>query len=304
MDAAAGIDLTGKTAIVTGGNSGIGTETVKALMVAGAKVIMTSRSIAAGEDVAKTLASDGNIKGSVVVKQLDLADLQSVRRLSDELQKEDRIDMLICNAGVMLAPESKTADGFELHWGTNYVGHFALTSALLPKMIAQPTHSRVVILTSLAYEWCKGPIRFDDLNFSERKYTWKEAYGQSKLANLLHVRQLAKELEGTNVAAFAVHPGIVSTSLFRNSGTYAMFINLLGKFRVIDLKTAAQGAATSVYAAVSPELEGQSGVYLTDCAEAKASKQGCDLDQAARLWKVTETLVEEAMSKHSAAQDM
>eukprot|EP00208_Stichococcus_sp_RCC1054_P002838 CAMPEP_0206138634 /NCGR_PEP_ID=MMETSP1473-20131121/3453_1 /ASSEMBLY_ACC=CAM_ASM_001109 /TAXON_ID=1461547 /ORGANISM="Stichococcus sp, Strain RCC1054" /LENGTH=353 /DNA_ID=CAMNT_0053532113 /DNA_START=304 /DNA_END=1365 /DNA_ORIENTATION=- len=296
MEIVRGFNLEGKTAVVTGGNSGIGAETVQALAWAGAKVIMTSRDEAAGLAVANRIASStGTLKGSIVVKQLDLADLNSVRQLSRQLQKEASIDFLILNAGVMFVPRSFTKDGFEMHWGTNHVGHFALTTALLPKLRSQSTPSRVIVLSSVAHKWQKKALDFGDLDFSKRKYNKRAAYGQSKCANILFVKQLAVEVKGSQVEAFAVHPGVVSTPLWRNTGgCISGLVHLFSNSVCFGVKNPEQGAATTVYAAVAPELAGKSGIYLADCKEATPTKVASNTDLAARLWTITEAQLAKA----------
>lgn len=288
-EALQGADLSGKVAVVTGGNSGIGAETVRALASAGARVILTSRDPEKGREVAERLAvEESPLKGKIEVQQLDLSDLVSVQTLANQLADEKRIDYLILNAGVMACPRGFTKDGFELQTGTNHFGHAALTLPLLPKLKAQAFPSRIVVLSSAAHMFQRGPLDFDDLDFSRRKYSPNKAYAQSKLCNLLFAKQLATQLKGSKVSAFSVHPGVVTTPLWRHSSCLGGVFALLSRAAIFGVKTAPQGAATTVWAAVSADLEGKSGLYLADCHEVTPSKQGRDSAQASRLWAVTD----------------
>ncbi|KAK9805639.1 hypothetical protein WJX72_009656 [[Myrmecia] bisecta] len=281
-----GVDLTGKTAIVTGGNSGIGAETCRVLAGAGARVVMTSRSVESGNKVAEAIKDKG-VKGDVIVKQLDLADLKSIDAFTkDFLANEARLDLLVLNAGVMACPKAYTKDGFEMQIGTNHFGHFALTQRLLPRMSSQGSPARIVSLSSLMHD--KGTIALDDLHWKKRKYNQWASYAQSKLANVLFAKELASRLpEGTQVTAFSVHPGIIATPLSRHMGVTGTIFRAIGGL-FVKMKSVPQGAATTVYAATAPELLSQSGSYLADCAVKEPSKEGRDLDMASKLWEATE----------------
>lgn len=302
MEVVKDVDLTGKTAVVTGGNSGIGTETVRALASAGARVLLTSRSVEAGQKVADQLKADG-VKGPIEVVQLDLADLASVAKVSAQLAAEPRLDLIVLNAGVMACPQSYTKDGFEMQIGTNHFGHFALTEPLVPKLIAQEFPSRVVALASIGHKFQRGPFVFDDLHYKNRAYTRYGAYGQSKASNILFAKELAARTEGSKVQAFAVHPGVISTNLMRHhinpdgffGGVQRSFMNALAGWG--GTKSIEAGAATSVYAAVSPDLEGKSGAYLADCKVATPSKIVSDPEAAEKLWEVTKEQIEAARAK-------
>ena len=210
--------LDGKTVIITGANTGIGKETAVDLARRGARVILACRSAEKGEEaVVEVRARSGNDK--VVFQILDLASLESVRQFASAvLEEEPTIDILINNAGVMACPYSKTEDGFEMQFGVNHLAHFLLTNLLLDRLKESST-ARIVTVTSIAYRLVKR-IKFDDLN-SEKSYSPLVAYGQSKLANILFTRSLAKRLAGTSVIANCLHPGVIRTELGRHffSGT-------------------------------------------------------------------------------------
>jgi NAD(P)-dependent dehydrogenase (short-subunit alcohol dehydrogenase family) len=207
-------DQSGRTAVVTGANTGLGFQTAAALAARGAQVVLAVRNLDKGKDAVQkiTAASPG---AAVTLQELDLASLDSVRAAADELRsKHDGIDLLINNAGVMFTPKSVTADGFELQFGTNHLGHFALTGLLLDRLLPVPG-SRVVTVSSVGHR-IRAAIHFDDLQW-ERSYSRVGAYGQSKLANLLFTYELQRRLapRGTTIAA-AAHPGGSDTELMRN----------------------------------------------------------------------------------------
>eukprot|EP00731_Ephydatia_muelleri_P018056 Em0011g96a len=212
--------LDGKAVIITGANTGIGKETAVDLARRGARVILACRSAEKGEEtVVEVRARSGNDK--VVFRRLDLASLESVRQFASSiLEEEPTIDILINNAGVSCCPYSKTEDGFEMQFGVNHLAHFLLTNLLLDRLKEAPT-ARIVNVSSIAHRHVKG-INFDDLN-SEKSYSPLVAYGQSKLANILFTRSLAKRLAGTSVITNCLHPGVIRTEIFRHvvSGTIA-----------------------------------------------------------------------------------
>ena len=239
-------DQTGRVAIVTGANTGIGLETARELAKKGATTVIASRSADKADNAANDVRKD-NPSGEVVVMLLDLASLDSVKNFSDEFHSRfDRLDLLINNAGVMMPPESKTADGFELQFGTNHLGHFALTARLLDLLLATDG-SRIVNVSSSAHRY--GEIVLDDLNWEKRPYKEMAAYGQSKLANLLFTLELQKRLEKADAGTLAVscHPGWTSTDLQRHSG----LISFLNPF--FGMKPW-QGALPTIYAAVSDTI--------------------------------------------------
>jgi NAD(P)-dependent dehydrogenase (short-subunit alcohol dehydrogenase family) len=291
----AGIDLSGKLAIVTGGYSGVGLETVRALVGAGASVVVPARR----PDHAREQL--GGIE-RVEVDDLQLDDLDSVRGFAERFLAGDRkLDLLINNAGVMASPEFRVGPGWEGQFGTNHLGHYALTNLLWPAL-ARDGGARVVALTSAGHRI--SPVRFDDLHFERDPYDKWQAYGQSKTANSLFAVQLDTLGEGKGVRAFAVHPGVIATNLSRHLSQEEMRAagwidehgNPSGQF-----KTPEQGAATTVWAAASPQLEGMGGVYCADCdiAEIVESIQpggggvmahAVDRIAAARLWEVSAEL--------------
>jgi NAD(P)-dependent dehydrogenase (short-subunit alcohol dehydrogenase family) len=289
--------LKGTTAIVTGGNSGIGVETCKALLFAGARVILCSRSVAAGQKaVNEEIAKPGHggytvDTKNVVVKELDLNSLKSVKKFCDEvLAEESHIDLLICNAGIMALPtREETVDGFEKQIGVNLHGHFYMTQLLLPMMKAQaPKPARVVVLSSTAHNM--GNVDPSDLHFNKgRTYAGWVSYGQSKQADLIFARELAKKTKGTNVTSVSVHPGVIATNLWRS--TSPIMTAIVSAF-VMD-KDIPQGASTTIYAAVAPEMQKDEnrGVYLSDCAVAQPTCECArDVDGkiGAAMWDVVE----------------
>jgi len=207
-------DQTGRTAVVTGANTGLGYETATALAANGAHVVLAVRNIEKGKAAADLIAR-AHPGASVAIQELDLTSLDSVRAAAEQLRSNyDAIDLLINNAGVMMTPKSATKDGFELQFGTNHLGHFALTNLLLDRVLAAPG-SRVVTVSSVGHRFARNGIRFDDLQW-ERDYSRVGAYGQSKLANLMFTYELQRRLRGTDTIAAAAHPGGSRTELTRN----------------------------------------------------------------------------------------
>jgi NAD(P)-dependent dehydrogenase (short-subunit alcohol dehydrogenase family) len=271
----AGVDLTGRTAVVTGASSGLGLETARALASAGAHVV------AAVRDVDKA----GAVLGATEIVALELSDLTSVRRAAADIaRRHPRIDLLINNAGVMATPLARTAQGFELQLGTNHLGHFAFTTALLDNLRAG---SRIVNLTSRGH--LVSGFRWEDPHFrDESSYEKFVAYGQSKTANVLFTVELEHRLAGTGIHAFAVHPGVIITDLGRHVN--AADVKTWGTLTPVDVS---HGAATTVWAATSPALAGLGGIYLEDCGIGVPFVEGTpggyaphavDPEQAARLW--------------------
>ena len=275
----------GGVAVVTGGNSGIGAESARALLDVGCFVVLACRDEAAGE---RALAEIGAAAGRARVQKLDLADLDSVSAACREIaQKEGRVSLLLNNAGVMATPQQKTKQGFELQIGTNHLGHFALTRLLLPLI---EDDGRVVTVASTAHTM--GSVESADLNFVERKYTPWGAYGQSKAANILFAKGLADLLEeaGSNVLSVSLHPGVIRTPLWRHNNWLLTKLFL----RFITDKDVPQGASTSLYACLAEGIP--AGSYLSDCAVATPNEACEDRDGALRkaLWAQSEKLVAEA----------
>ena len=280
-------DLAGKTVIVTGANSGIGLAAAAALATAGATVVLAVRDQAKGEAAAAT------ITGTTEVRPLDLASLDSVRAFAASWT--GGIDLLINNAGVMIPPLSRTADGFELQFGTNHLGHFALTNLLLPRVAAA---GRVVTVSSDAHR--AGAIDFDDLNWERRRYRPWRAYGQSKLANLLFTGELQRRLTeaGSTVKATAAHPGYAATNLQSHSGSRVVAFAMEQLGNRLIAQDAAGGALPTLYAAVADipggSFAGPSGPFGLGLRGAPTlvgrSAAASDEAVARRLWTVSETL--------------
>ncbi len=283
-------DQSGRVAVVTGSNTGIGLETVAALARRGAHVVLACRDQAKGRSAAAGIAA-GGVSGTLDVMVLDLADLASVRVFSAAFRDGfDRLDLLINNAGVMWPPASKTVDGFELQFGTNHLGHFALTARLLDRL-RKTSGSRVVTVSSVSHRF--GTIDFDDLHWESRKYHPNRAYGQSKLANLLFAYELQRRLDraGIETMSVAAHPGYTGTDLQRYSG----FLRLLNPFVAMPTW---RGALPTLYAATASGTE-PGGYYGPDGfgelrgypTRVGSSSESTDEAVAAKLWQVSEGLV-------------
>jgi NAD(P)-dependent dehydrogenase (short-subunit alcohol dehydrogenase family) len=291
-----GIDLTGKLALVTGGYSGIGLETTRALTNAGAQVVVPSRRRATAEEA---LVGVDNVE----IDELDLGDLDSVRAFADRfLATGRRIDIVINSAGIMAAPETRVGHGWEAQFAVNHLGHFALVNRLWPVITRG---ARVVSVSSRGHHF--SGIRWDDVNFDQGYDKW-QAYGQAKTANVLFAVHLDKLAKDQGVRAFALHPGGILTNL----GRYLTDQDKLdlgitdddGNITAAGFKTPEQGAATQVWAATSPQLDGMGGLYLEDCDVAELAteddiRQGIragvrdyaiDPEQAARLWALSAQL--------------
>ena len=298
-DVLAGHDLTGLTVFVTGGNSGLGQETARAMAARGARVVL------AGRDQAKLDAAVAAIRAEVPEAALetiicDLGSLARIKTCGEEARARfDRIDILINNAGVMACPLMHTADGFEMQFGTNHLGHFALTAQLMP-LIEAGTRKRIVNLSSRAHHM--APTDVDDPNFASRPYDPWVSYGNAKTANVLFTVELERRYGPRGIHAYAVHPGGINTNLGRHL-TEEMAAALMARVTASDSgfqwKTIPQGAATSCWAATAPDLEGTGGVYCEDCHVAEVddvSSNGgvrsyaLDADTARRLWTVSEDL--------------
>ena len=248
--------MQGATVVITGGNAGIGKETAIGLAEQGAQVLITARDAQRGADaVAEIRARTGS--DTVDVVALDLADLASVRRCAAELlQRSDRLDVLVCNAGLVMSRRTETADGFETTFGVNHLGHFLLTNLLLDRLRASAP-SRVVVVSSDAHKQARRGLDFDDLQ-SERSYRPFAVYGKTKLANIYFGHELARRLEGTGVTANSLHPGFVA-SRFARDGDTGFLISTIGMTlaRPFAISQAA-GARTSIWLASSPDVDGRS----------------------------------------------
>jgi NAD(P)-dependent dehydrogenase (short-subunit alcohol dehydrogenase family) len=275
-----GLDLTGKTFLLTGATSGLGVETVRALSRRGAHVIAAARS---ADKAATTLAQLG-VKGTPLT--CELSEPSSVRAAVASVRALGRpLDGIICNAGIMALPKRVAKYGLELQLLTNHLGHFILVTGLLGSL--GPT-GRIVVVSSDAHRMARGRgIDFDDLSAEHGYRPWK-AYGQSKLANLLFARELARRFAGSGRTANALHPGVINTNLWRHMNVVARAGWALVSH--LFMKSPEQGAATQTWLAASPQAAGLNGQYFADVNPARPSRLAEDDALAARLWAVSEGL--------------
>ena len=296
LQAIEGVDLAGKNAIVTGGYSGIGFETVKALASAGAAVTIACRDLPRGEQVARDLNQEIGAD-RIDAMALSLDSQTAVKEFADlYLERRNTLEILICNAAVMACPFEKTADGFELQFGTNHLGHFALFQHLLPALKAA-NGARVVCLSSTGH--FLSPVMFDDIGFKNRPYDPWKSYGQAKTANALMVVGIQSRFSDDGIEAFAVHPGGIMTTLQRHMSDEDIqsrgWVDTEGNVNE-QFKTTEQGASTSIWAATSAYLTDRGGQYLEDCSEATVhdtlpeSRTGVmhyavDQENADKLWE-------------------
>lgn len=278
--------LDGKIAIVTGSNCGIGLETAKFLAARGAFVVLACRDPTRAAD-AVTCVKEYSGSSLVKAESLDLASLESVREFVRRFKEShDRLDVLINNAAVMGCPESRTVDGFEMNFGVNYLGHFLLTCLLLDVMKRTP-QSRIINVSSEGHRM-GGRIRWDNLNM-EGEYNAYLAYNQSKLANVLFTKALAERLQNDDVTTYCVHPGGARTQLLRDHSP--IFRCIIYAFGWIVFKSPMEGAQTSLHCALAPLSELKSGEYYGHCQVVAPSKAAQSMEDARRLWDVSERLV-------------
>jgi NAD(P)-dependent dehydrogenase (short-subunit alcohol dehydrogenase family) len=289
-EAARNIDLSGQTIVLTGGSAGLGVETARVLAACGARIVSVVR------DEAKGLAAAETIRQSVPsadieIAVLDLFDLDSVRRGADDIAKRfPRIDRLINNAGVMACPLGRTAQGLDTQLGTNHLGHFVLTSRLIPALLAGAP-ARIVNLSSAGHRM--SPFRFDDPFFEKDDYNKWVAYGQAKTANVLFSVALDKRFKDRGIRSYAVHPGAIQTELGRHmdeNDLKDLMDQRKGRSPMI-FKQVPQGAATTVWAATAPELDGQGGLYCEDCGVAETIEDP-SMDQGIMSWALDEEAAE------------
>lgn len=304
-----GQNLSGRTAFITGGYSGLGRETARAMAAKGAHVILSGRDATKLAAAADEIAEGTGARVDTLV--CDLASLDSIRAAAKEANgRFDKIDLLINNAGVMACPLSRTADGFEMQFGTNHLGHFLLTNLLMP-LVEKGTTPRIVNLSSRGHHI--DQVHFDDPNYESRDYEKWQAYGQSKTANILFAVGLEKRLAGKGIHAYALHPGGIHTNLGRHmsEADVAALTERIRKSAEAagqqpqGFKSIPQGAATTCWVATTGELAGAGGLYCEDChvaAQDDADPMGgvrsyaLDSDKAEQLWSLSEKLVGESFA--------
>lgn len=302
----ADIDLTGKIAIVTGGYSGIGLETVRGLASKGASVIVPVRS------EGKAAANLADVPGDIKMAPMDLADISSVRQFASKMNDElSHLDILINNAGIMACPEARVGPGWESQFGVNHMGHFALAEGL-STLLEKAEAPRVVALSSTAHK--VSDVLWDDIQYENTPYDKWQAYGQAKTANALFANALSRRMRNSGGLAFSVHPGGIFTPLQRHLPKEEMIaLGWLGEdgepseLAKAGFKTPEQGCSTTLWAATSPSLQGKPGVYCEDAEIASPTDSesqmarymgvdahACDDDAAERLWDISEKLLADA----------
>ncbi|KAK7602730.1 hypothetical protein V9T40_006704 [Parthenolecanium corni] len=288
--------LDGKTAVVTGSNTGIGKITAREFYKIGARVILACRDLEKAEKAVKEIKDtvkpeDDQSVGELIIKKLDLTSFKSIKQCAEDiLLSESRINILVNNAGIMMCPKGKTEDGFELQFGVNHLGHFLFTNLLLPRIL-NSTPARIVNVSSLAHKF--GSIHFDDLNM-EKCYTPIGAYAQSKLANVLFSNELAERLENRGVNVYSLHPGIVRTELGRHlNKSFIPGIRYVVRCVLYPFeKTPEQGAQTTIYCAISEDVAEETGYYYRDCKKGTKSRSARNPEHAKKLWDESAKLVE------------
>jgi WW domain-containing oxidoreductase len=283
----AGLDLTGRTIIVTGANTGIGEPTATALAGAGARVVFACRQAASGE-AAAARARARYSKCRAEFAELDLASFAGIRRFAETL-RADAIDALICNAGLSILDWAQTEEGFERTVGVCHIGHFLLARLLLPRLLASGA-PRVVMVSSLSH---RSPPKLDFavLPMTRDNFKGMTAYGQAKLCNVLMAKELQRRYGARGMTACALHPGtLITTDIGRNSKVVGALIKFVSPFT----KNPSQGAATSVYATVHEPAAGLAGAYLQDCRVVECSAEANDPTVAQRLWQRSDEWVSRA----------
>mmetsp|Transcript_17100 Transcript_17100/g.33607 ORF Transcript_17100/g.33607 Transcript_17100/m.33607 type:complete len:326 (-) Transcript_17100:23-1000(-) len=311
-------DMTGKTVIVTGGNSGIGFICAKQLCSQGATVVLTSRNLEAGQKCAEECTAEAAKAGKTnkcEAMRLDLADLKTVVAFAEEFKsKHKQLHVLLNNAGVMAISKLELSkQGYEMQLATNHIGHHLLTNLLLPTLKASAP-SRIVDVSSAFHDYANGKeakMDWDDLNFTKRKYDPWTSYGQSKLANVLHALELSKRLQGTNVAAVSLHPGWVESNLMRHAmpgfvqWLTGPIMNMLGR---ID---GWKGSQTSLFCCLDDSIMSHSGEYYSQVGSGpykrcppptegwpmKSPNPQTTPEDAAKLWDMTEAMIKEGLAK-------
>jgi WW domain-containing oxidoreductase len=273
--------LAGKTYLVTGCNSGIGLETLRVLALRGAQVVGTARTLDKAQKACES------VSGQTLPLACELAEPASVRACVEAVERAGlRLDGVICNAGIMALPKLQLSHGYELQFFTNHIGHFALVNGLLASL--SPAARVVVVSSSMHRSAPAAGIDFDNLA-GERHYSGWQAYGRSKLANLLFAKQLARRFAGTERTANAVHPGVINTNLQRHMSP--VLAATLSVASAVALKNVGQGAATQVYVATHPTLSKVSGQFFADCNLARPRADADDEVLAQKLWQLSERIV-------------
>lgn len=291
-DVTFGLSLDKLTAIVTGATSGIGAETARVLAKRGCCVVIPARNLKAAQALKESILQE-TPQANIIPLKMDLSSFSSVRSFAQQfLALNLPLNILINNAGVFCKTFRKSEDGYEMSFATNHLGHFLLTELVLERMVRSAqemgVRGRIVNVGSCLHTWVgKNGIAFDTLH-DKQSYVESINYAQSKLANILHSKELAKRLKGaqTYVTANSVHPGIVKTNITRDRG--GLLTDLIFRAASVFMKTIPQGAATVCYAACHPNMEGVTGKYFVDCNEAECSYLGNDEEQAKHLWNYSE----------------
>ncbi len=270
-----GIDLTGKTVLITGGSDGLGKETARALASKGADITIVARNAEKLTTAASEITASTNAKIETSILELDKP--ESVKQFAKAwIQTHSKLDILINNAGIMACPETKTPEGWELQFATNHLGHFLLTNLLMPTLKASE-NARIVHLSSGGHRF--SPVTFEDVNFTKREYDPMIAYGQSKTANVWFSNELDRRFKTENIRSFAVEPGAIKTSLGRLMDQ-ELLNNMMDMIESNNMmKTVEQGAATTVWAATDPSLNGKGGLFLGDCQIRTEAKDATQLNE-------------------------
>lgn len=278
----------GKVVLITGANTGIGKETAVSLARHGGKVYIACRSISKGEEAKQEIISRSQ-SNNVHFLQLDLASMKSIRKFVQEFSyKEDKLNILINNAGVFACPQSETEDGFETQFGVNHLGHFLLTN-LLFDMLKRSAPARVVNVTSMLH--LQGTIDKDDI-MSKKNYDPFVAYNQSKLANVIFTKELSRRFKSQQICSFSLHPGLINTEAFRHLNDKLRILKPFGKIiSFFFFKTPEAGAQTTLYCAMEPGLESKSGDYFNNCKRSKPNQVIEDEELGKWLWDESAKLV-------------
>lgn len=280
-EVSAGLSLAGKTILVTGCNTGLGLETMRVLAMRGARVVGTARTLR------KAAEACSSVQGSTVPLACELSDPASVRQCVMAVKETElKLDAIICNAGIMALPELQKAQGWELQFFTNHIGHFMLVTALIDQLSED---GRIVVVSSAAHHMApKGGVELDNLDGSKSYGAWRN-YGQSKFANILFAKELSRRFEGSKRTANALHPGAIVTNLYRH--TNWLISAYLWISERLFMKSIPQGAATQVYVAAHPDAASISGEYFADCNVASPRKDALDAEMARALWQKSEQIV-------------